>query len=209
MKLPELQTPERYAGLYVFDFGDQVAVGYTAEEIAVLLESEEYKEGKVYRIHRALPDGTMELQGVPRERFLAEEGMFFYRRELSAARQDFEDLDHLAVETPPPCRMKAHLGRLEKSGGDMADKSPATSETYLTAIIYPAEYSQEVSKWLADAGYEGGDYAEGGMSQVTSYYGLRAALLDQRQWWPADSISRSAEEVLATTHLPIQRRMAG
>ena len=74
MKLPELQNPEKYAGLYVFDFGgDQVAVGYTADEVAVLLESEKYQEGKVYRIHRALPDGTFELAGVSRRRFEAEE----------------------------------------------------------------------------------------------------------------------------------------
>ena len=61
MKMPELTSADKYAGLYVFDFGEQAAVGYTAEEIAVLLESEKYRTGKVYRIHRALPDGTMEL----------------------------------------------------------------------------------------------------------------------------------------------------
>jgi len=59
MRLPELESPEKYGGLYVFDFGEQVAVGYTADEIAVLLESQRYADGKAYRIHRAMPDGTI------------------------------------------------------------------------------------------------------------------------------------------------------
>ena len=41
MKLPELSSPARYQGLYVFDFGEWTAVGYTAEEIAALLETSE------------------------------------------------------------------------------------------------------------------------------------------------------------------------
>ncbi len=209
MKLPELESPERYTGLYVFDFGDQTAVGYTADEIAVLLESEKYKDGKVYRIHRALPDGTMELQGVAPQTFMAEEGMFFYRTDLPAARQDFEELEQLASQVSPPCRMKLQLASLESREGDLADKSPVTSETYMTVIIYPAEYSHEVGQWLTDADYRGGDYAEGGSSLVSNYYGMGATILEKRQLWPAKSVSRPAEEVLSTTHLTIQRRMAG
>ncbi|MBM4025140.1 MAG: hypothetical protein FJ280_06975, partial [Planctomycetes bacterium] len=65
MKLPRLEKPDRYQGLYVFDFGDHTGVGFTAEEAAELLESERYKEGKVYKIQRAFPDGRMELRAVP------------------------------------------------------------------------------------------------------------------------------------------------
>ena len=36
MKLPKLQTPEKYVGLYVFDFGDHAGVGFTADEVAEL-----------------------------------------------------------------------------------------------------------------------------------------------------------------------------
>lgn len=210
MKLPELEKPENYGGLYVFDFGnEQTAVGYTAEEIAVLLESEQYKDGKAYRIHRALPDGTLELQGVARERFQAEEGMFFYRSDLRAARADLDALDALVENTPPPCRVKGHLARVEGRGGDLADKAPISSETYITAVIYPAEYSPDVAKWLNDGDYRGGDHVEGGIDGVTHYYALKAAVLDQRQWWPTREKSRSAQEVLASTHLAIQRRMVG
>ncbi len=204
MNVPKVEYPERYTGLYVFDFGvGQTAVGYTADEVAVLLESDRYKDGKVYRIHRAMPDGSMELQGVTRERFLTEEGLFFYRSDAALARQDLDELDALAQRTPAPCRIKAHLARFEPGESDGGRAS------YATVIIYPAEYSSGVSKWLNDADYRGGDRVEGGISPVSDYYAMQAPVLERRQWWSASIASRSSEEVLATTHLAIQRRMAG
>jgi len=197
MKLPRLDSPETYTGLYVFDFGDQVALGYTAEEIAVLLETEKYADGKVYRIHRAMPDGTMELQGISREKFQCEEGLFFCRAGIDEARTDFEQLSRLAGDVPPPCRVKAQLAEVK---GDPV--------TCLTAIIYPAEFTNDISDWFHRIGFEGGDRVEGGMSQVTDYYAANPAVIDRRQWWPKASNSRSAEEVLATTHLAVQRRLA-
>jgi len=197
MKLPELESAERYTGLYVFDFGDQVAVGYTADEIAVLLESERYAEGKVYRIHRALPDGTMELQGVPRQKFQLEDGLSFYRSQAEAARADYDELIELASDEPPPCRMKVHLARIE-----------GAKHEHLTVIVFPAEFTHDVSDWLTRIGFEGGDFVEGGPSQVTDYYAAHPVVIDRRQFWPAESHSRSQEEVLATTHLAVQRRPA-
>ena len=74
MRLPRLDNPQRYAGLFVVDFGETCSVGYTAEEVALLMESEAHADAKVYRIHNAYPDGTMELKGVPRNRFALEAG---------------------------------------------------------------------------------------------------------------------------------------
>lgn len=197
MRLPELESPDKYAGLYVFDFGDQTAVGYTADEIAVLLESEKYAHGKVYRIHRALPDGTMELQGVSPETFLKEDGLFFYRSELEAARRDFRNLVLAATEVAPPCRMKVHLAEIAEAGYSIC-----------TAVIFPAEYTHDVAVWMEQISYEGGDFAEGGPGQVTDYYETSATVIERRQLWPTASHSRPAEEVLATTHLAVQRKMA-
>ena len=63
MKLPQVQEATKYAGLYVVDFGDHSGVGFTADEVAELLDSERFADVKVYKIHRAFPDGTMELKG--------------------------------------------------------------------------------------------------------------------------------------------------
>jgi hypothetical protein len=195
MKLPELENPEKYAGLYVFDFGGgQVAVGYTADEVAVLLESQKYQEGKVYRIHRAMPDGTLELAGVSRRRFGTEDGLFFYAMSEEGSRVDFERLCRLADQSPPPCRMKAHWSRLA-----------GARYPHVAAVIFPAEFTHDVAAWLSAAGFDGGEFVEGGPSQVTSYYEAQPVVVERRQFWPAQSGSRSADEVLATTHLAVQR----
>ena len=78
MKLPKLEKPDKYVGLYVFDFGDSSGVGFTAEEVAELLESEKFQDCKAYKIHRAYPDGRLELKGVRREIFQLEAGILFY-----------------------------------------------------------------------------------------------------------------------------------
>ncbi|HSW45983.1 MAG TPA: hypothetical protein VLM89_10475 [Phycisphaerae bacterium] len=195
MKFPELQNAEKYAGLYVFDFGnDHVAVGYTADEIAVLLESERYKDGKVYRIHRAMPDGTLELAGVSRRMFDQEDGVFFYAASEQRSREGFERLCALAAQSPPPCRMKLQRANV-----------PGAKYPNVSAILFPAECTHDVANWLNAAGFDGGEFVEGGPSQVTTYYEAQPAIVERRQLRPARSGARSAEEVLATTHLAIQR----
>ncbi len=197
MKLPAVEQPGRYAGLYVYDFGEWTAVGYTASEIAVLLESEEYTQGQVYRIERVSPDGQMELRGISRERFQLESGMFFNRNELDAARTDFADLVRASEATPPPTRAFVHL----------ADRGPEVDRArYVVALIYPAEHDDDMARWLLDVKYAGGDLVEGGISHVSNYYGETHELLERQQVWSSDSIqSRGAEEVLRSVRRAVQR----
>lgn len=198
MKLPALENPTRYGGLYVFDFGDWTAVGYTAEEIALLLESEKYRDGKVYRIHRATPDGQMELQGVSPERFQLESGLFFIRTDEAAARRDFGELTTSADENPPPCRAFVQLAKCDSVG-----EAP---RQFITALVYPAEYENEMSRWLGEIGFAGGDSVEGGISCATSFYNLSKAVLERRQLATRSSgSSRSRDEVYATVRRAVQR----
>jgi hypothetical protein len=195
MKLPALERPQQYQGLFVFDFGDWTAVGYTAEEIAVLLESEPYADGKVYRIVRARPDGQLELKGVAATRFQSEAGMLFERATLDAARADFAGLKELAADGGP-CRAKLQL----------ADRGEAYGpKRYVTALIYPAEYDEDVARWLLDAEYAGGDTVEGGISPVSNYYETEKVFIERAQLWSHATSSRSAEEVLRTVRQAIQR----
>lgn len=195
MNMPELMEPARYTGLYIVDFGEQVAVGYTGPEVEMLLESEQYRGLKAYKIHRALPDGSLELRGVPAVRFTMEDGMIFCRRNREDAKADYDQLVHLAHTSPPPCRMKVHLSRRD---GEATD--------YVTVAIFPAEYSDDVSQWLLDLEYKGGDRAEGGTSQVSLYYELPHEIIERSQLWPAkDGADRSREEVYASTRRAIQR----
>lgn len=197
MKLPNVDQPQRYGGLYVFDFGPWTAVGYTAEEIAVLLESEAYQTGKVYKIVRATPDGRMELRGVGPERFRLESGMFFNRDGLEAARADFAELHRLGQTRGAPCRAFLHLA----DRGDQAARA-----RYVTALIYPAEYDDEMAAWLGAVKYAGGDIAEGGSSHVSDYYAETKTILEREQLWSQPAIpSRDASVVLSSVRRAVQR----
>jgi len=179
--------------LYIFDFGDHVGVGFTAREVAELLESEKYSHGKVYKIHRAFPDGKLELKGVTAETFQLEAGMFFYSSEPDTARRDFKELVNMAVKAAPPSRAKVHLARY----GD---------DKFVTAIIYPAEYNDEFSLWLTDGGYETSGPAEGGIEAVQRYYDRQPEILERHQLFgQSETISRTGEELLASVRMAVQR----
>ena len=193
MKLPKLGKPERYVGLYIFDFGDHVGVGFTAEEVAELLESEKYKHGKVYKIHRAYPDGKLELKGVPSQVFQLEAGMLFYSSELETTERDFKQLVNLAVKNAPPCRAKVHLAKY-------------SDNKFVVALIYPAEYDDEVSSWLLDGEYKTGEAAVGGIEAVQRYYNYKPEILDRHQLFgKSEQISRSGQELLTSLKLAVQR----
>ncbi len=193
MKLPELQKSERYVGLYIFDFGDHAGVGFTAEEVAELLESEKYKQGKVYKIHRAYPNGKLEIKGVPAQTFQLEAGMFFYSSALETARGDFKKLVGLAVGTAPPCRAKVHLAKY-------------SNDKFAVVFIYPAEYDDEVSLWLLDGQYKTSGAAEGGIEAVQRYYDYKPEILDRHQLFgKSEPISRTGQELLAGLKLAVQR----
>jgi hypothetical protein len=193
MKLPELKNSEKYVGLYIFDFGDHCGVGFTAEEVAELFESERYKNCKAYKIHKAYPDGKLELKGVLAEIFQLEAGMFFYSSDHETARREFKSLVHLAIKTAPPCRAKVHLAKY-------------MDEKFATALIYPAEYDEEISTWLLNGDYKTSSAAEGGIKAVQRYYDAKPEIIERHQLFGQSKYqSRSGTELLANLKLAVQR----
>ena len=193
MKLPKLEEPDRYQGLYVFDFGDHAGVGFTAEEVAELLDSERYKEGKVYKIQRAYPDGRMELRAVPAARFQLEAGMLFYTQDEASARGDFKRLVGLAVRNTPPCRAQVQLARYAE-------------DKFAVVLLYPAERDEEVSAWLLEGDYRTAGPVEGGVGAVERYYLDRPQILETQQLFGAsESVSRTGQELLESVALAVQR----
>lgn len=177
----------------MFDFGDHAGVGFTAEEVAELLDSERYKEGKAYKIHRAYPDGRLELRAVPAAKFQLEAGMLFYSDDEATARADFKRLVDLAVRATPPCRARAHLARYSE-------------DKLVVALIYPAERDDDISSWLLEGNYRTAGVAEGGIGAVEQYYQDRPEVLETHQLFGAgETISRTGEELLAAVPRAVQR----
>jgi len=201
MKLPKLEKPKKYVGLYIFDFGDHAGVGFTAREVAELLESEKYKDGKVYKIYRAYPDGRLELKGVQAQTFQLEAGMFFYSSDLDTAAKDYKKLVNLAVKIAPPCRAKVHLAKY--SDGPTSSGNP---DKFVVSLIYPAEYDDELSSWLLEAGYKTSGAAEGGVGAVQRYYDSKMEILERHQLFGKSELeNRTGEELLASLKLAVQR----
>jgi hypothetical protein len=193
MDLPELQKPDKYVGLYVVDFGGHSGVGFTAQEVAELLESEKFRDITVYKIHNAYPDGRLELKGIPARVFQLESGMFFYSKDIETARQDFKKLTGIADTAAPPCRAKLQLAKF-------------SNNNFSTALIYPAEYEDEISKWLSDNNYQTEGPAEGGVSVVTGFYQAGPQILERQQLSAVQEIeSRTGKELLAAVKLAVQR----
>ncbi|MCK6455484.1 MAG: hypothetical protein L6Q92_02985 [Phycisphaerae bacterium] len=165
---PTTNSPARY----VIEWNGQTETGLTATQVAELLESERYRDMRIYRIHRLDPNGRMELVGVPRDRFQLEDCFLFYRRSECASRGDFDALVRAAERTPPPCRARVQLAEVGAAAG-----------SHVVAIVYPAEFSGEMSAWLAAIQYAGGDTVEGGTSDVAGYESIRRRLIDRAQLW--------------------------
>lgn len=194
MNLPSVGDPDRYVGLFVFDFGEWCAVGYTADEVAMLLESEAYRSGKAYQIRRVTPEGGFELAGMSNRRFDFESGIVFFREHSSAAQADFDALRAAAEHVPASVRAFAHLVDF----GSDCDRG-----RYATALVYPAEQEHEVSRWLLRQQYAGGDWCEGGSSVVTRFYERTRTVLDRFQVQPL--AARSRAEVLSSVRRAVQR----
>ena len=193
MKLPELKEPEKYVGLYIVDFGQYTSVGFTALEVDELLESEKFKDCKVYKIHRAYPDGKLEIKGISSDIFQLELGMFFYSSDLETSQRDFKELVNLAVKAAPPSRAKIHLAQYSE-------------DNFVTAIIYPAEYNEEFGNWLLEGQYKTSGPAEGGIEAVQRYYDQQPEILERHQLFgQSENISRSGQELLANLKVAVQR----
>ncbi|MEN8126600.1 MAG: hypothetical protein ABFR90_02225 [Planctomycetota bacterium] len=192
MKLPEVKNADKYTGLYVVDFGNHCGVGFVAEEVAELLESEQFVDVQVYKVHRANPDGTMELKGVTKETFQLEAGMFFHAADEATATADFERLAAWANKQLPPARCKVQLS--------------GTGDTFITALIYPAEYGDAFSKWLLGGDYRTAGGVEGGTGAVQRYQDAQPNVIERKQLWPASSIEHlQGEQLLEATNRAIVR----
>lgn len=195
MKLPQVDQPEKYVDLFVVDLGDgKVDVGYTADEVAALLEQEQYAGAKVYRIADASPDGSMELVGVPRERFGLEAGMFFAQERESPAAADYEELRRILTKSAPPCRCRLVLGHCKD-----------WRATYMTGLIYPAECDQAVSRFLMDHDFRGGISVAAGTSIVGDFNRDATVLASLGFEASADRRGRGWEQFRAAVGDGVQR----
>ncbi len=195
MRLPPLSDPHRYAGLYVFDFGDHVSIGYTACEIRMLRETQRFRGGTAYEVYRVDERGAMELRGAGDERLVALEAFCFLRRKGADARRDYDRIRRAAEEDPVFARVDMQLARAY-------DFDPPD----VTALLYPIAASVVVSNWLQIHAADLGDEVVAGEDAHVRFIqssGMRIASCQLAA--RMDYTDRPAEEVFAAVDLACQR----
>lgn len=195
MKLPPLREPLRYTGLFIYDFGDRVSVGYTAGEVAVLRGSAAHADGTAYLVVRASEDGSLDLRGVDPDQLLVREAFVCLRDTAGAATADFDWLRKAAQASPVPAPVELLLARVY-----------ALDPPHAVALLYPQPCAGPVYSWLARTGFDGGPSARcdrATSAAVESPEAVRIAtellpgLLDYRD--------RPEQEVLAAVGYAVQR----
>lgn len=195
MNIPRLDQPERYTGLFIYDFGDHVSVGYTAEEVDVLTRSELHKSGSAYQIYRVTDSGAMELRGIDSVRVGAQEAMLFQFHDPADAAAAFDDLVRLAQDDPLPTPVHAERAMAE-----------SMTPPHVIALIYSIYGADAVGRWLQRVGFDAGQEVSVGSDRLQDYRQAGATADESVELSTRlDHRSRSPAEILATVHRPVQR----
>jgi hypothetical protein len=194
MHLPPISNPLGYVGLYVYDFGTHVSVGYTAGEIGVLLASAEHADGVAYEIYRVSEGGGFELRGIASARLMAQEAMGFLRGNERATRRDCESLESVSVHHPVPCRVDVHRETLD-----------SFTPPYATILVYPLAASAVLADWLTQHVPNLGDHVVGGSELIAALQSGEAAPASCSLRAMMDYADRPAPVVLEAIQEPIQR----
>ena len=195
LQLPPIHNPQRYAGLYVYDFGTHVCVGYTAAEIQILREAEAHRDGTAYEIYRVSESGAIELRGVRDELLSEREAVCLLRADGVDARRDYDTLRKAGERHPVACVVELQLAKLY-----------AFDPPHVTALCYPAPATSHVAGWLLTHVPDAGDRVLCGIdlhAQLAASDGVR---IDSCSITTEPGFGdRSPEEVLATIDKAIQR----
>ncbi len=195
MKLPPIPHPQRYVGLYVYDFGKHVSVGYTAAEILTLHGSKTHARGTAYEICRVTDRGGLELRGIRDERLSGFEAMCFLRAEAPAARRDYDAIDAAAKSNPLPCSVEMQLAKLR-----------AFDPPHMTALSYSAAATTVMAGWLTVHAPDAGDRVIGGVDTYDTLAGSDGVRIASCQLPTLiDYTDRPIEDLLRTIDRPLQR----
>lgn len=195
VRLPRLDHPEDYAGLFLYDFGDHVSVGYTAEEIHILRTAPEHAGGTAYYIYRVDDAGRFELKGMADEPLRHKEGLIFAYQERSRARADYDRLRAAAEARPVAFAAELCLAELHSEKPSVA-----------LGLVYAAHASQRVSAWVSQSGFGGGDSVSGGARALVEFEGSGRVILDRCELRCDPRFApRPQADVLADVLKPVQR----
>lgn len=163
-KPPVSQLP----GCFVVQTAGARATGLTAEEVVALLESPEGSAAEIFRIHRVLDDGRLELVGVDAQSFASRSAYLFFRGSVVEARADFDAIVALSAHAPPPCRVELHLARAR-----------GLQPEHVVALSFVAPCEEAVGQWLRRCERPPGSHVDAGPAALAAYEAGQAQVVKQ------------------------------
>lgn len=194
-EMPRLHDPSRYAGLYVYDFGTHVSVGYTAGEIVVLRASELGRQGTAYEIYRVTDEGAIEMRAIQVGGLALSVAVCFLYPEAETARDDFDSVRLTAEQYPLSRPAELILGR-----------QTLFSPQHIVAIRFLAGAETVLTRWLAVHVPSAGEVVLGGADANSALADGEKRKIDSCDLRVQDGIAdRSTQQVLDAIHEPVQR----
>ncbi len=195
MIIPTLSSPHDYVGLYVFDFGGHVAVGYTAEEIGVLQRAPAYGECNAYQIHSVDEQGRIALKGVGDLDLSSDHAIIFAHRTPQDADSTYDGLTDSADAEPVGA-----VVRMERAYHERC------SPEHVVVLSYKAHTMFAVSDWLRRIDFNGGSHVLAGTEEL-ELYRETVAKPEKSTYLRTcvDVTSRTADAVLASVDQRVQR----
>ena len=117
--------------------------------------------------------------------------MFFHEPTQSLAAKNYKKLIDLAITSKFPCTAKVNLAKY-------------SNDKFATAIIFPAEYNDQLSDWLLANDYQTTGSTTGSATEVTKYYEDKPEILETHQLFTSQS-PRDINELLESLNNPVQR----
>lgn len=151
MTSPNVPNGAALVGRFIVEVPGERLTGLAAHEVSLLLEAPEGREAVIYRVHRVMDDGKMELIGVAPAAFQRLECIAYARREVRNARLDFDALEAHAAKSPPSCRIELRLVR-----------NPDAELSAITALVFPAVCADAIGHWLTGVDRSLGDKLNAG-----------------------------------------------
>jgi hypothetical protein len=195
-KLPALSDPVKYTGLYIFDFGERVSVGYTAQEIEILLAESKYAGGGVYKIYRAFPDGKLEIRGVNPLTWSVSTGIVFWFEDYEETVKAFELLKVTALDSAEGLPGEFSLAII---------RTPGLEYPFALIMRYLQELDEAIAAWLLKVKFQAGAFVEAGPRVITRVLTNSTELVCERLGADTFRKSRTREQVLDSVDLDIQR----
>ncbi|MBX3395335.1 MAG: hypothetical protein KF841_08200 [Phycisphaerae bacterium] len=130
-------------GRFVVRFRGATQQYLAAHEVLELLDQDAQAVQEIFRVHRAYPDGRLDLVGVAPVTFSDVDGILLLCETTLQARADYDALIAAAGRSPPPCRVEVRFAH-----------TPHFDAPHVVALAFSAACGEGVAQWLAAVDFD-------------------------------------------------------